>query len=75
MPRASSEMIYLLGFCGPPCVSVSIDGHVAMLKEDVVLTGQLGQVHCPEGQLQVPEVEHPQSLMVKSGCGEWVGKV
>ena len=40
-----------------------------------MLTGQLGQVHCPEGQLQVPEVEHPQSLMVKSGCGEGVGKV
>ena len=46
-----------------------------MLHQDVVLTGQLGQVHCPEGQLQVPEVEHPQSLMVKSGCEEWVGKV
>jgi hypothetical protein len=27
--------------------------------------GQLGQVHCPAGQLQVPVVEHPQSLMVK----------
>jgi hypothetical protein len=27
--------------------------------------GQLGQVHCPEGQLQVPEDEQPQSLMMK----------
>ncbi len=32
-----------------------------------VLTGQLGQVHCPFGQLQVPEDEQPQSLMVKVG--------
>ncbi len=30
-----------------------------------MLTGQLGQVHCPEGQLQVPEDEQPQSLMMK----------
>jgi hypothetical protein len=67
-------MVYL-GFCGPTWMSVSIDRDVAMLHQDVVLTGQLGQVHCPEGQLQVPEVEHPQSLMVKSGCEEWVGKV
>jgi len=28
--------------------------------------GQLGQVHCPLGQLHVPVDEHPQSLMVKA---------
>ena len=33
----------------------------------MMLTGQLGQVHCPEGQLQVPDDEHPQSLMVRGG--------
>lgn len=29
-----------------------------------LLTGQLGQEHWPVGQLQVPVVEHPQSLMM-----------
>jgi hypothetical protein len=34
----------------------------------VLLTGQLGQVHCPLGQLHVPVDEHPQSLMVEAVC-------
>jgi hypothetical protein len=34
--------------------------------------GQLGQVHCPFGQLQVPEDEQPQSLMVKVGLSFFV---
>lgn len=34
--------------------------------DEVVLTGQLGQVHWPLGQLQFPVDEHPQSLMVEA---------
>lgn len=29
-----------------------------------MLTGQLGQLHWPGGQLHEPVVEHPQSLMM-----------
>jgi hypothetical protein len=34
----------------------------------VVLTGQLGQVHWPLGQVHDPVDEHPQSLMVEAVC-------
>jgi hypothetical protein len=53
---------YLFGFYEP--ISLTCRDNA----EKVMLTGQLGQVHCPEGQLQVPVDEQPQSLMMKVGC-------
>jgi hypothetical protein len=54
--------LYLLGCCGPKLLVHRLQRGKG---SGVVLTGQLGQVHCPLGQLHDPVDEHPQSLMVE----------